>query len=254
MPINFQALKEKLTSEAPDSYFENVKSKILSSPQDDFFQNLNNKILGIVPEFIKEKPPILDKSKIDNKAALESALKTIGNFAVDIARAIPRAGGSLTLEALRPFGSPEKFTPETGIEKFVFGEEPIESIQERIKLFPERAEQFGIDKEYAKKIAPIIIPMLTALDVTPFGAGQKKVGKETIKGLTKKLVDDVGPFGKILRGTKGMTAEDIMKTYPDIKLTRDVPATDIYGNKVKIPDGEVLTPYELKGNKVLLQD
>src|SRR3990167_2653104 len=61
-------------------------------------------------------------------------------------------------------------------------------------------------------------------------------------------------LSQTLRGTKGMTAADIMKTYSDIKLSKDVPATDIYGNKVKIPDGEVLTPYELKGNKVLLQD
>ena len=57
-----------------------------------------------------------------------------------------------------------------------------------------------------------------------------------------------------LRGAKGMTAEDITKKFPDIQLKRDVPATDIYGNKVKIPEGEALTPYELKGNKVLLQD
>lgn len=57
-----------------------------------------------------------------------------------------------------------------------------------------------------------------------------------------------------LRGTKGLTADDIMKTYPNIKLTRDVPATDIHGNKVQIPEGEKLTPYELKGNKILLQD
>lgn len=59
---------------------------------------------------------------------------------------------------------------------------------------------------------------------------------------------------QILRGTKGLTADNIMKTHPNIKLTRDVPATDIYGNKVKIPEGERLTPYELKGNKILLQD
>ena len=59
---------------------------------------------------------------------------------------------------------------------------------------------------------------------------------------------------KILRGTKGMTAEDIMKTYPNIQLKRDVPAKDIHGNKIEIPKGEELTPYELKGNKILLQD
>jgi hypothetical protein len=59
---------------------------------------------------------------------------------------------------------------------------------------------------------------------------------------------------KILRGTKGMTADDIMKKYPDIELKRDVQAKDLSGKKVVIPKGEELTPYELKGNKVLLQD
>ena len=59
---------------------------------------------------------------------------------------------------------------------------------------------------------------------------------------------------KILRGTKGLTADDIMKQHPDIQLKRDVPAKDIHGNKVVIPKGEELTPYELKGNRILLQD
>jgi hypothetical protein len=57
-----------------------------------------------------------------------------------------------------------------------------------------------------------------------------------------------------LRGARGMTAEDIVKKYPDIQLKREVLARDIHGNKVKIPKGEALTPYELKGNKILLQD
>src|SRR3990167_8464755 len=75
---------------------------------------------------------------------------------------------------------------------------------------------------------------------------------ETIKN--PKIGLSIEDVSKTLRGTKGMTADDIMRTHPDIKLTKDVPATDIYGNKVKIPDGEVLTPYEMKGNKILLQD
>jgi len=57
-----------------------------------------------------------------------------------------------------------------------------------------------------------------------------------------------------LRGARGMTAEDIVKKYPDIQLKREVLARDIHGNKVKILKGEALTPYELKGNKILLQD
>jgi len=81
--------------------------------------------------------------------------------------------------------------------------------------------------------------------------------KETKKEVPTQPPKEADPMVKeaeILRGTKGMTADDIMKTFPDIKLKRDVPATDVYGNKVKIPDGEVLTPYEMKGNKILLQD
>lgn len=80
-------------------------------------------------------------------------------------------------------------------------------------------------------------------------AALRRVGSK--KGLLQGAKNSVS---NILRGTKGLTADDIMKTHPNIKLTKDVPATDIYGNKVRIPDGEKLTPYELKGNKVLLQD
>jgi hypothetical protein len=57
-----------------------------------------------------------------------------------------------------------------------------------------------------------------------------------------------------LREAKGLSADDIIKKYPFINLKRDVPITDIHGNKQVIPEGEALTPYELKGNKVLLQD
>jgi len=57
-----------------------------------------------------------------------------------------------------------------------------------------------------------------------------------------------------LRDAKGLSPDDIMKKHPDIQLKRDVPVTDIHGVKKVIPAGEALTPYELKGNKVLLQD
>lgn len=75
-------------------------------------------------------------------------------------------------------------------------------------------------------------------------------------GLSIKDVSKSSTLGanKILRGTKGLTDEAITNQLPNIKLKKDVPAKDIYGNKVEIPEGEKLTPYELKGNKVLLQD
>lgn len=57
-----------------------------------------------------------------------------------------------------------------------------------------------------------------------------------------------------LRKAKGLSVDDIIKQHPDINLKRDVPVTDIHGKKSVIDAGEALTPYELKGNKVLLQD
>jgi len=57
-----------------------------------------------------------------------------------------------------------------------------------------------------------------------------------------------------LRWMKWLWVEDIIKKNPDLWLKRDVPVTDIHWNKSVISKWEVLTPYELKGNKILLQD
>ena len=51
-----------------------------------------------------------------------------------------------------------------------------------------------------------------------------------------------------------MSAEDIMAKRPDIRLKNDVVVKDVHGEKSVIKEGEVLTPYEVKGNKVILQD
>ncbi len=57
-----------------------------------------------------------------------------------------------------------------------------------------------------------------------------------------------------LKEAKGLSPSDIVAKSPDINMKRDTPVTDVYGKKSVIPAGEALTPYELKGNKVLLQD
>lgn len=57
-----------------------------------------------------------------------------------------------------------------------------------------------------------------------------------------------------IKKEKWLSAQDIMQKYPDIQLKKDIPVTDIHGNKSVIDAGEALTPYEIKGNKILLQD
>ena len=73
-------------------------------------------------------------------------------------------------------------------------------------------------------------------------------------GVSKVSIDIDKDLAKTLRGTKGMTADDIMKKHPNIQLKRDVVAKDVHGNKEVIPKGEALTPYEMKDGKILLQD
>jgi len=95
--------------------------------------------------------------------------------------------------------------------------------------------------------------LLTVDKGTPAPKGSPLVEKAKEHATLDEFIDSQDTT-KIIRGTNGLTADQIMEKYPDIQLKKDVPAKDIYGNKVEIPEGESLTPYELKGNKVLLQD
>lgn len=88
----------------------------------------------------------------------------------------------------------------------------------------------------------------TAEDVAKLGA-KIKGGK-----VVSSLVDDWDDLVKFFRGMKGKSIDDIVAERPDIMLKVDVPAKNVHGEKVTVPEGEILTPYELKDGKVLLQD
>lgn len=90
--------------------------------------------------------------------------------------------------------------------------------------------------------------------ITP--PGQTEMAQETIETpqQVETPVKDEIELVEQLRGAKGKTADDIMKTFPNIKLTKAVGSKDVYGNKIEIKKGEKLTPYEMKDGKILLQD
>ena len=137
------------------------------------------------------------------KSTIPEATKKVGSsiiqFGKDVLRATPRAAASLTLEAQ----GRRTMIPETKAERFLFGEEPLESITERIEKFPERAKAFGIQEPTAKKIAPFAVIGLTALDILPplpGKAGLKGVAKKALstktvkefaKAITKKEADQI---------------------------------------------------------------
>ena len=60
-------------------------------------------------------------------------------------------------------------------------------------------------------------------------------------------------FQEVLKKA-GLTMKDVIRKLDDINLKRNVNIRDIYGVKHIIKAGEALTPYELKGNKYILQD
>jgi hypothetical protein len=156
--------------------------------------------------------------------------------------------------------------------------------KEKNPLSIERSlRQMGIDDINAKSLsfdlakantADEVGDALVAFSNKPLSIASKNVADDVASGVTKQatsISDDLAKLkpqtiepqiaetnlikeAEILRGTKGMTADDIMATYPNIKLKRDIPATTINGVKTTIKEGEKLTPYELKGNKILLQD
>lgn len=144
-------------------------------------------------------------------------------------------------------------------------------------------KQIGLDDINAKSLsfdlakantADEVSDALVAFSNKPLSIASKGVADDVASGVAKQatsISDDLAKLkqqtiepqiaetnlikeAEILRGTKGMTADDIMATYPNIKLKRDIPATTIDGVKTTIKEGEKLTPYELKGNKILLQD
>lgn len=140
-------------------------------------------------------------------------------FGKAVLRATPRAAASITLEAQ----GRRKMIPETKAEKFLFGEEPLESITERIERFPERAKEFGISESISKPIAPFAIVGLTALDLIP-GIPKKKItetiareGSETvIKNLLKT---------KVFKNIADDAAETLARTLAPIKDAKAVQKT-----------------------------
>jgi len=57
-----------------------------------------------------------------------------------------------------------------------------------------------------------------------------------------------------LKDSTKLTSADIIKKHANIQLKRDVVITDVYGEKATLKEGEGITPYEVTGNKFILQD
>jgi len=157
--------------------------------------------------------------------------------------------------------------------KLLKGSETIEGISVD-KSAIERSKKAVKEKEFkqskSKKSSRKSIPKVAEgeLIASQKAAGTYKSKKASLANRIKNKLPKIGmtvedvtgglrldaDVAVALKKAKGLSAKDIVAKHPDINLKRDVPVKDIHGKKSVIEKGEALTPYELKGNKVLLQD
>src|SRR3990167_1200886 len=227
---------------------------ITSDEKNDLMLNLLNK-----SQYLTGQEPLVKSAQALGAGVKEQLGQPLSNSFERVRQSIPELTYGVFEGMSRIAGEQyQRYIAGNPIEPI----KPNETVAEYAQRHPMLWEAMT---EHAKTL-PIagsipLLPILYGLtgEVLLPGGGEKKAEMKGAEFLAKesKLLNKFVPLGdeaNILRGVKGMTAENIMAKHPDIKLIRDVPATDIHGNKVKIPENEVLTPYELKGNKVLLQD
>lgn len=154
---------------------------------------------------------LFSATKEKNKPLFISALEKVGeaevkaskfafNLAKDIFHGITRSGASVGLELMGEKEHPVDPTAsklEQGVQKFLFGPEPLESISRRIELFPERAEEFGISRETSQPFAAPLVLGFTALDFIPGGGAGAKASIKTIAKLK-----DAGSIARLLKAMK----------------------------------------------------
>lgn len=117
-----------------------------------------------------------------NQLNLKKNLGPTVEFGKAVARDFPRSIASAQLE----FQGRKSFTPETGVEKFLFGSEPVENIRGTGKTF---LSSVGKPSEFQSDIAGTSLVFLGAM---PFvGGGTKKIGEKITRQLIEMHGDDV---------------------------------------------------------------
>ena len=125
-------------------------------------------------------------------------LKPIKNFATEVAQSVPRAGGRVSLTVK----DEPTFTPTTRLEKFLFGDRDITSVQKGTEEATKMLEEFGISSDIAKPTAFVGVVGGTLLDLFPPSAGKNKLVKEIGEEAIEKLVKEFGEEAveKLIKG------------------------------------------------------
>lgn len=141
--------------------------------------NRNPRLSLAQKAFQRSKLSIGEKARGVSKGSKQAA-----GFGRDVARSVAREAGGVKLQ----IQGKDKFTPRTGLQKFVFGEESFGTTEEQGK---ELLEGFGISAEKAKKFGFLAGGLSFGLNFIPGGSASKGVddiAKTVVKGSASKTV------------------------------------------------------------------
>src|SRR3990167_180818 len=196
-------------------------------------------ISKITPQFISEKAPIEKPELPTEFPKTERFVETLK----EIARTFPREGAGAVLETIErikgiPPGSlsitpgageifpREKYLGGPEVEKFIFGEKPVESLSRQGK---ETLKGFGMSENQAEQFGLIAGMVFLGLDLLPAGgddvikllvkANKSKVTKKILFGL--KEVDNAKITDEVVETiTKSTDPEEIKRLVENLKVGR----------------------------------
>lgn len=232
-------------TETSNKSLPELKSAIDNYKSDQGVTIMPNKTVEVSPalkelSLLSERPDVVSITQNQVKAIPTNEDGTVTLYRVGT----PRIGDNRLVSAT--------YTKEAAVafnemHKKDMGDRPITEIKvkpEDIKVFVGGGEQeVLINNPHSSSI----------VSVTKVSDGTTPIVEVGPNDVAIPAVDEP-KIAEALRSSKGLSAEDIIKKHPDINLKRDVVITDIHGNKMTIDKGEALTPYEMKGGKVVLQD
>lgn len=187
------------------------------------------------------KPSKTEPLKLEPTEKQKETGKTVSDLIKAIPQGTARGGFSLGQTAIsetsKAFGGSgvDEYTPQTTIEKFLLGEEPIKTLPKRIEQGAGTVEKTtGLPKEYAYPVAALGSVASTVLDFT--GAGGEK---NALKGIINaKTVDKAIEIGKKI-GIADDLIDDFSKAAVAVKNEKE--AKNLVNSYAKLQSGTKAT-------------
>lgn len=199
------------------------------------------------------------------------AVRSVGGFGVDIARAPLRAVVGVGLEPAAGILSliqkrdvPARFQPKSKLQRLFLGDEEIKGVFEKTEEAQRQTEalarKMNLSPEATDRASLIFAPMFvagsTALDLTPIGGARKRIAKEAKEIAGKTVAQDILPNLKKIIKAEDDVLQPLARSLENVNNPNDV--EKILGNYIKSKrvfnkSGEVVEQ-QFRGDKLDLDD